>query len=91
MFPEDDYDDGEDFESYEIESPTGFAVNEIQAENGTRVLFCSELTRGFRQFDLSISMAKWEDPRTIASYLRIYADMLTDNRAVVNNVDSLDQ
>jgi hypothetical protein len=66
------------------------AVNEIQSANGTRVLFCSNLSRGFRQFDLSISMAKWEDPKTIAEYLRIYAAMLLEKRALVNNIDSLD-
>lgn len=87
FFPDDEE---EDFEIYETEEAPGFAVNEIQAQNGTRVLFCANLTRGFRQFDLSISMAKWEDPRTIASYLRIYAGMLEEKRAQVNNIDSLD-
>ena len=72
------------------EDNSELSYNQIQAINGTRVLFTSHLTRGVRQFDLNISMAKWEDPKTIASYLRIYADMLVEGRALVNNVDSLD-
>lgn len=65
-------------------------VNEIQANNGTRITYQATLSRGFRQFDLIIHMQKWEAPETIAQYLRIYADMLVRKDALVNNVDSLE-
>lgn len=66
------------------------AWNEIQAENGTRIIFVSVTSRGYRQFDLSVSMEKWENPKTIASYLKTYAEMLAAGRACVNNSDALD-
>lgn len=68
-----------------------YISDEVLLDSGAVILFQSVLTRGGRQFDLSLSLEKWEDPRTVAGYLHLYADMLVAKKVTVNNIESLDQ
>lgn len=66
------------------------SAQEIVFDSGEKILFVAHISRNGKQFDLSISLEKWQTPEVIASHLQLYADMLLDKKAIVNDIESLD-
>jgi len=65
-------------------------ILEIEAENGSVVTFEAYLRRGGRHFELNVHLSKWEHPDTIADYLALFAELLTQKKAKVNDCLDLD-
>lgn len=65
-------------------------VIEFEAENGSVVTFEAYLRRAGRHFELNIHLSKWEHPDTIADYLTLFAELLTQKKAKVNDCLDID-
>lgn len=65
-------------------------ILEIEAENGTTIVFESYLRRGGRHFELNLHLAKWEHPDTISDYLSLFAELLRQKKAIVNDWEEVD-
>lgn len=70
--------------SQEEDERKDIEVVEVEAENGTTIVFESYLRRGGRHFELNLHLAKWEHPDTIADYLALFSELLREKRATVN-------